>query len=123
MVGVDGGRPTSRGLPPAAVLGDGATGKMTAAPQKGFSRVWILERVWAEPVVPTVSAARAFGALVTQARPTSRGRACFVSFPVQRQSAYTADGPRAGAVRLRRFLGTGACAGVYVAAVSGECLF
>ena len=29
----------------------------------------------------------------------------FVS--VRRQSAYTADGPRAGAVRLRRFWGTG----------------
>ena len=37
---VDGGRPTSRGLPPAA-LGDGGRGEMAAVPQKGFSRVWI----------------------------------------------------------------------------------
>ena len=52
-------------------------------------------------------AASAFGALVTQDRPTSRGRSCFVSFLFRRQSAYTADGPRAGAVRLRRFGGRG----------------
>ena len=37
----------------------------------------------------------------------SRGRVCCVSFLVRRQDMYTADGPRAGAVRLRRFLGTG----------------
>ena len=52
-------------------------------------------------------AASAFGALVTQDRPTSRGRSCFVSFLFRRQSAYTADGPRAGVVRLRRFGGRG----------------
>ena len=34
--GGDGGKPTSRGLPPAAFWGTGVTGKMTAAPQKGI---------------------------------------------------------------------------------------
>ena len=38
----------------------------------------------------------------THPSPTSRGLGCFVSFLFRRQSAYTADGPRAGAVRLRR---------------------
>ena len=52
-------------------------------------------------------AASAFGALVTQDRPTSRERSCFVSFLFRRQSAYTAAGPRAGACRLRRFWGRG----------------
>ena len=33
--GVDGGRPTSRGLPPAAVFGDGAT-EESPVPQKGI---------------------------------------------------------------------------------------
>ena len=46
------------------------------------------------------------GAVYTQTRPTSRGRVCCVSFLVRRQDMYTADGPRAGAVRLRR-LGDG----------------
>ena len=35
--GIDGGRPTSRGLPPAA-LGDGAAGKRRPFPKKGFPR-------------------------------------------------------------------------------------
>ena len=48
VVGVDGGKPTSRGLPPAA-LGDGGAGKRLPLPKKGFSRVWTLERVRAEP--------------------------------------------------------------------------
>ena len=39
MEGVDGGRPTSRGLPPAAFWGDGGCGKTAAVPKKGFSRV------------------------------------------------------------------------------------
>ena len=38
----------------------------------------------------------------TRPSPTSRGLGRFVSFLFRRQSAYTADGPRAGAVRLRR---------------------
>ena len=59
-MGVDGGRPTSRGLPPAA-LGDEATGKRPPFPKKGFSRVWTLERVRAEPAGPAVAAASAVG--------------------------------------------------------------
>ena len=49
--GIDGGRPTSRGLPPAAFWGMGAAGKRLPLPKKGFSRVWTLERVRAEPAV------------------------------------------------------------------------
>ena len=52
-------------------------------------------------------AASAFGAVYTQTRPMSRGRVCCVSFLVRRQDMYTADGPRAGAVRLRRLGGCG----------------
>ena len=33
---IHGGRPTSRGLPPAAFLGDGGCGKAEAVPQKGI---------------------------------------------------------------------------------------
>ena len=51
VVGVDGGKPTSRGLPPAA-LGDGGAVKRLPLPKMGFSRVWTLERVRAEPAVP-----------------------------------------------------------------------
>ena len=50
VVGVDGGKPTSRGLPPAA-LGDGGAVKRLPLPKMGFSRVWTLERVRAEPAV------------------------------------------------------------------------
>ena len=50
MVRVDGGRPTSRGLSPAAFWGTG-DGKTGLFPKKGFSRVWTLERVRAEPAV------------------------------------------------------------------------
>ena len=46
---IHGGRPTSRGRPPAAFWGTGDGGKRTLLPKKGFSRVWTLERVRAEP--------------------------------------------------------------------------
>ena len=46
---VHGGRPTSRGLPPAAVWETGKRGRWPPFPKKGFSRVWTLERVRAEP--------------------------------------------------------------------------
>ena len=49
VVGIDCGRPTSRGLPPAALWGMGAAGKRLPLPKMGFSRVWTLERVRAEP--------------------------------------------------------------------------
>ena len=52
--------------------------------------------------MPTVSAASAVGGVFTRPSPTSRGLGCFVSFLFRRQNAYTADGPRAGAVCLRR---------------------
>ena len=48
-----------------------------------------------------VPPARAFGAKDTQARPTSRGRACFVSVLMGQRCGQTATGPRAGACRLR----------------------
>ena len=47
-------------------------------------------------------AASAFGPMKTRVRPTSRGRARCVSFRMGRRWEQTADGPRAGAVRLRR---------------------
>ncbi len=47
-------------------------------------------------------AASAFGPMETRVRPTSRGRARCVSFRMGRRWEQTADGPRAGAVRLRR---------------------
>ena len=43
-----------------------------------------------------VPPARAFGAKDTQARPTSRGRACFVSVLMGQWCGQTATGPRAG---------------------------
>ena len=46
--------------------------------------------------------ASAFGAKDTQARPTSRGRACFVSFLMGQRCGQTATGPRAGGRQCRR---------------------
>ena len=60
---VDGDRPKSRGLPPAA-LGDGAAGKRLPSPKKGFSRVWTLERVRAEPAGLPAGWLRELGGLV-----------------------------------------------------------
>ena len=59
---------------------------------------------------PAVPAASAVGSVFTHPCPTSRGHGRFVSFLFRRQSAYTADGPRAGAVCLRR-LGDGSRGG------------
>ena len=47
-MGVDGGKPTSRGLA-ACDVGGRSYGETTAVPQKGFSRDESLERVRAEP--------------------------------------------------------------------------
>ena len=52
---------------------------------------------------PAVPGASAFGSELTRPSPTSRGLGRCVSFLFRRQSVHTADGPRAGAVRLRRF--------------------
>ena len=68
MAGVDGGRPTSMGRPPAAFWG-----KLLPFPKKGFSRVWTLERVRAEPAVPPAGWLRGFGGLM------ERRRVCFRS--------------------------------------------
>ena len=45
----DDGKPTSRGLPPAAFWGTERRGKTRPVPQKGFPRDWSLGRVRAEP--------------------------------------------------------------------------
>ena len=65
---VHGGRPTSMGRPPAAFWG-----KLLPFPKKGFSRVWTLERVRAEPAVPPAGWLRGFGGLM------ERRRVCFRS--------------------------------------------
>ena len=49
--------------------------------------------------------ASAFGSVFTHPSPTSRGLGCCVSFLTGRWCGQTANGPRAGAVRLRRFFG------------------
>ena len=77
MARVDGGKPTSRGLPPAA-LGTGAAGKQRLpSPKKGFSRVWTLERVRAEPAVLPAGWLRGRDGLM------ERRTACFRSPPAR----------------------------------------
>ena len=67
VVGVDGGKPTSRGLPPAAFEGR-ERGKAEAVPKKGFSRDESLERVRAEPAVPPAGWLRGLGGLMERKR-------------------------------------------------------
>ena len=57
-----------QGRPPAAFWG-----KLLPFPKKGFSRVWTLERVRAEPAVPPAGWLRGFGGLM------ERRRVCFRS--------------------------------------------
>ena len=70
--GIDGGKPTSRGLPPAAFEGR-ERGKAEAVPKKGFSRDESLERVRAEPAVLPAGWLRKRGGLM------ERRTACFRS--------------------------------------------
>ena len=94
---IHGGRPTSRGRPPCGGFGGWETGRWGRLPPKGFSRVWTLERVRAGS-----AGGQCLRLGFTHPSPMSRGLGCFVSFLFRRQSAYTADGPRAGGRQCRR---------------------
>ena len=104
---VHGGRPTSRGLPPAVFWG-----KLLPFPKKGFSRVWTLERVRAEPAVPPAGWLRGFGGLM------ERRRVCFRSSGAPARTflmgkpflhpTLPRDKPKSGAPTLKRFCPAGA---------------
>ena len=69
--GIDGGRLTSRSLPPAAFWETGTGGERGRFPKKGFSRDESLERVRAEPAVLPAGWLRGLGGFV------ERKRVCF----------------------------------------------
>ena len=82
-----------------------------------------LDELFWEPAGAAVPPASAVGSVQTQTRPTSRGLVCCVSFRMKRSCGQTADGPRAGAVRLRRFLGTGRVPGFMSPLCPGNVFF
>ena len=68
-------RPTSRGLPPAAVVGREPRGKRLPSPKRDSQGMNPLSGCG-----PAVPAASAVGDVFTHPSPTSRGLGCFVSF-------------------------------------------
>ena len=116
-VGVDGGKPTSRGLPPAAFWETGCFGSMQTHPHPTSRGAAVPQAVGAGLTHPspksrgaTVRPASAVGAVFTHPSPKSRGLGCFFSFRMGWWWELTAASPRAGACRLRRLGGRGASA-------------